>query len=353
MPELVRQEDGDISLYLVATILLRNRRRIAAWALVGAVLAGLTVLSVKQVYRATASFMPQGARSERSTIASLAGQFGVSIPTGEQSQSPDFYEKLLKSRVLLLPIAHDTFVVRELGNKRMTFVQLAEIDEGDPEKRDEKAVATLASMEQVNVSRPMGIVEVVVMSPYRSVSLAIVDSLLSGVQQYNERARRGEAAAERQFVEGRLAIATRELRETEDRLEHFLETNRDGGRSPELMIEHQRIQRDVVVKQQVVASLTQSFEDARIREVRDTPAIVMFEPANSPTVPEPRGRLKRIGLGFLIGMFIGIFIAVSGAMLRRQRQGGDPDAVEFALTLGEMKGNAFGPVRWVRKRVGQ
>src|SRR5438309_346456 len=98
------EDEEEVSLLAVATTLLRNRWRLLAGMLIGGAIAVYLSWGVP-LYAAKASFFPENAAASGSGLASIAGQFGVSIPaTGSQSLTPDFYAKLLKTRVLLLPI---------------------------------------------------------------------------------------------------------------------------------------------------------------------------------------------------------------------------------------------------------
>ena len=350
MTEDVWRDHDDLSLFAMGTILLRNRWRIVRWMLVGGTLAALSAFTKPALYVASASFIPEGSDQSRSALAGLAGQYGLALPRGNQSQSPDFYSSLLTSRELLTPIARDTFAVQENGGRRIAFVDLFKISGDSPRRREEEGVRQLQKIVKPSIVRTTGVVELSVATQWQSVSLAIANELLTGVSGYNQRTRQGQAAAERKFVEGRLALAASDLRVAEDRLEAFLMTNRQFTSSPDLTFQRDRLQRDVTLKQQVFTSLTQSYEEVRIREVRDTPVITVIETPSVPTRPEPRGRLARVLLGLIVGALFGAFIAfVSGAITRR-RQEGDSEADEFVNTLGEVKGKMLGRFRRMRRR---
>jgi uncharacterized protein involved in exopolysaccharide biosynthesis len=318
--------------------------------LIGGLIAALTVISKPQLYVGSASFLPQGNDANRSTLASLAGQFGVSLPAGNQALSPEFYSNLLKSRVLLEPIARDTFVVPELRGERISFLDLFGVRGDSPQGREEAGVRMLMAIVTPTISKTTGVVEVSVATRWRSVSLAITTAVVDGINEYNQRTRRGQAEVERKFVEGRLALAGAELRQAEDRMERFLSTNRMVSNSPELNLEHDRIRREVDLRQQVFTSLTQAYEDARIREVRDTPVISLFEPPAVPTLAESRGRLKRALLGVALGGLVGVMVAFTSAMMAERRRIGDPDADEFVGMLCAMKHELSLGLRWIPGR---
>lgn len=349
MTEAGWQDSDDISLFTLAVTLLRNRWRIVRWMVFGAVVAGLGVYSKPVLYLASASFIPQGNDAGRSGLAGLAGQLGVVIPAGNQSESPAFYVRLLGSRVLLEPITRDTFVVQEMGGRRVAFLDLFNIQGATPTVREEEGVSLLQEIVTASVNPAGGTVEVSAATVWRSVSLAIVTALVNGVNEFNQRTRQGQAAAERRFVEGRLAVASADLRAAEDRLETFLKTNRQFSNSPELTFAHERIQREVMLKQQVFTSLTQAYEDVRVREVRDTPVITIFETPKVPTQPEPRQRLKRVELGLILGGSVGVLLAFLSDAIARRRKEDDPNAEEFLRFVDDMKSRMFGRFRMGKK----
>lgn len=352
MTEAISQPNDDISLFSLGTMMLRNRRRIGRWMLFGGVFAALSVYSRVAQYKASASFAPQGYDAGRSNAAGLAGQFGVTIGGGNQSLSPDFYEELLQSRALLLPVSRDTFAVAEKGGGRYSFMNLFGIESPTQAGREERAVRALKGMVAPKVQKATGIVTVTAATPWPDVSVAIVTALVEEINKYNRSTRQGQAAAERKFVEGRLALASVDLRQAEDQMERFLRTNRDLSGSPELSMARERIQRNLTLRQQIFTSLTQSYEDVRIREVRDIPVIAVVDSASVPSAPEPRGRLKIVVMGlFLGGLFGATLTLISGMMARRRNE--DPEADQFVRALKDSMQPILSVRQKLRARIGR
>ena len=251
---------------------------------------------------------------------------------------------------MLLPVVRDTVTVTEMGGKRMTVLDLFGVPDGPTPRREELGVDKLKRRLAVSIAKSTGIVHFAIATPWRSVSLALVTRLLDAVNQYNEVTRQGQATAERKFIEGRLALATNELRAAENRLTEFQRGNRNISGSPDLVTGRERLQRDVELRQQVFTTLTQAYEEARIREVRDTPVITVFEPPAAASTPQRRGLLIGTVLGILLGGLIGVFLSFTRGMIKNRRDEGNTEAEEFANALKEAKGQLFGGVRGLKSR---
>jgi uncharacterized protein involved in exopolysaccharide biosynthesis len=349
MTEAEPQPGYDISLLAMGTTLLRNRSSIARWMLIGSTLAVVFVSVKPALYSASASFLTQGTDADRAGLASIAGQFGVRLPIANQSIPPELYVKLLQSRVLLIQTVRDTLVVPELGGVRKTFLDLFNVRPGDSVIRQEEGVKRLRRIVKASLSKATGVVELSVVTKWPSVSVSIANSLITGINDFNLRTRQGQAAAERRFVENRLALAAADLRSAEDQLESFLRENRQYSGSPVLTFQRERLQRDLSFKQQVFTSLTQSYEEVRLREVRDTPVITVIEAPTLPVRPEPRWLVQALLFGLVVGGMFGGTIALIADILRRRRSKGDSEVEAFVTTLEEVKGGSTAFLNRIRQ----
>ncbi len=308
-PVPVYRDDDEISLWVLASVLVRRRRLILALALVGAAL-GLTLgLLSTRVYTSTAVFIPEGSDASPSGLAAAASQLGIRIASSGVAWGPPLYVELLRSRALLEPIALDTVAVAEQGGRRIAIMDLFGIKAPTPAQRIDLAVRVLAAKIAASEERTLGAVRVGVTTQWPSVSLALADRLVSGVNEFNSKTRKSQAAAERQFVEGQVVEADAALRLAEDRLEEFLQRNRTIAGSPQLAFERDRLQRDVIRRQQLQTSWMQSREEARIREVRDIPVITVLEKPQIPIISQPRNSIQKAIFGGFGWGVVGVLIA--------------------------------------------
>lgn len=337
--------EREITLLALATVLLRWRRTIIALALVGGIVGLVRGLTSPRVYRSEAVFIPQGAsESPNAGLAAAASQLGVRVPTTGGSWGPKIYIKVLHSRALLSRIALDTIVVTEQGGRRLTFADVVGAGGPTPAAKGEAASGSLRSFIFPEEVEDLGGVRVIVTSPWPSVSLGLAERLVHGVNQFNVETRKSQAAAERQFVEVQAYDAERALRNAEDRLQSFLQRNREITGSPMLAVERDRLQREVTLRQELHTSWLKSREDARIREVRDTPVITVFEEPRLAKASEPRGASKKAVVGAIAGGLLGVLIALATQMLGIIRNASGRDAREFFALLEQAK------PRFLRKR---
>lgn len=333
-PQPVRMDEGGMTLLGLASVLLRNRRRIVLFAFVGAVVGLLSGLLSTRMYRSTATFIPQGSEGSASSLSIAASQFGIRLPSsGGNVWGPPLYVELLRSRSLLEAVSRESVTVVETGNRAMMVRDVLGVKATDPAERDEAVTAALRGIVSATEVKPIGAVRVAVTSPWPSFSRDLAERLVAALNRFNLETRKSQAAAERSFVERQTAAAERELRTAEDRLASFLQRNRQFA-SPELSFEQERLQREVTLRQQVYTSLVQSLEEAKIREVRDLPVLTLIEAPTLPVTGEARKTVVKAFLGVVLGAILGVLVALvsHAAGVAKQASG---EGAEFFSLLGE------------------
>jgi uncharacterized protein involved in exopolysaccharide biosynthesis len=329
------QRDGEISLLGLAAVLLRWRGRIVIFALVGGLLGLTQGLLSTRVYQSTATFIPQGSEGPASGLAAAVGQLGIRIPSGG-GWGPATYVELFHSRALLAPLVLDTVVVAEQGGKRVAVMDLLGSTSGPLASRVDETIQALGTLVSADEVKSLGAVSVAVTTPWPSVSYALADKLVRGVNQFNLATRKAQSTPEREFIDERVAEAEKNLQGSEERLKDFLQRNRVST-SPELVLERDRLQRDVQLKMALYTSLLQSREEARIKEIRDTPVITVIEPPRIPVVGQPRGTISKAVLGAFAGGVLAVFLALLSHAIARARRTPDEDAQEFFRIVDEAR----------------
>jgi uncharacterized protein involved in exopolysaccharide biosynthesis len=126
------------------------------------------------------------------------------------------------------------------------------------------------------------------------------------------------------FTEKRLADARSALRAAEDELQRFLQSNRRLD-FPTLAFERERLEREMTLREDVVRSLAQRYEEARIREVRDTPVLTIIEQPRLAAQPDERHRAVVLLVGSAASLLLGLLIVfVHATWIGEGSVGSDP-----------------------------
>ncbi len=324
----------DLSLLALVNVVLAARRLVVGTGLALAILTGVVLLLLPRTWTSTSVFMPQGRRAP-SAISGLAAQFGLAAAGLEAGQTPAFYADLLGSRELLAAAVDSPYVVP--GGA--TPVRLADVWglDGAPEDQRERAIRRLRSVMSAEVSQRTGTVQLAVGMTDPALAAAVNDRLLDLLNRFNLESRQSQAAAERRFTERRLGEIGQALREAEDRLQAFLQQNRDYRNSPELQFRKDRLEREVSLQQQLYTSLAQAFEQAKIDEVRDTPVITVVQRPFVPVRPDPRGIVAKTAAALLLGAALGIAIAFLQRLWQRGGLGSPDELGEFQALVADMR----------------
>ena len=338
--EQSNDEPNAVPLPWILAVFLRDRWLILTFAGVGFAIAIVLALLKGPTYTSSFSFLPQSGEDQgRAGLASLAGQFGLSVGgLGAGSQPPQLYADLLATRGVLARIARDSVTDVENGSKHVPLAVFLKIKGGSAPVILENTIRSLRKDVVITsvATHTTGVVTVSARTQSPQASLEIAQKLLDGVNRFNVETRKSQAVSERRFTEGRLEAERAALRTAEDALQRFLQGNRQFGNASELAFQRDRLQRDLNLHQQIVQGLSQQYEDARIREVRDTPVITVIEQPNLPVFEDPKGRVLTTTILTIVAFFLGSVFAVAREGWHRQQRGSPNDA-SYAMLSGEWR----------------
>jgi uncharacterized protein involved in exopolysaccharide biosynthesis len=345
---------GDATgLLRAANMLIRNRRPLILLPLVTGGVAAALALASPRSYEAAASFVPNGAGEGASAqIGSIAAQLGMSLVTSQPGQSPAFYGELLQTRGILHDAVQTRYRVRD-GSRVVTgnLVHFYGLDDPDTAPAAgpspaEAAIEALKRSVSTSVSPETGVVQVKVVAEQPALAEAIAGRLIALTEDFDQNKRRTQASARRVFSEARLNESRAELRAAEGRLQGFVSHNRMFSQSALQMLEYNRLQQELLLRQQVYAALAQAYEQARIDEVKNTPVITVLESPQGAARPLSRGVVPQTGFGVLLGLAIAISLALVREKARLAASTRSPELDEFV----RLRAQVPRPLRWLVPR---
>ncbi len=336
-PEPLRSSQSFTALVME---LLRSRRRawLTNWLVVVVLAAGVSLLLPKW-YVATATLLPPSSESDLSFNFSMLLRGGdLSRGALPRTTSPeDIFTAILTSRAL-----------------SRAAVQKFDLAGEYHSKRESEAIAEFAEHLHVGTTRE-GVVFISVEDRSARRAADLANFLVDELDRFNKDVRMTAGKSARLFVETRLKETEQALRRAEDnlkalgvrdalpvtsgssdatagtgvmaqrialqvRLQTLLQTQSEGSeevrrtraeldaldrelrRLPQSGTEAARLIREVKIQDQVYTLLTQQFEEAKVREHKDTPTVQVLDRAEA---PDRKARPKR-GLIVIAAALLGL-----------------------------------------------
>ena len=327
-PALDRGQE-EISFLGALAAVLRHRALVLITAVLTAGAVVTAILLMPRTYTSESSFMPQ-AKKTGAGLSGLAAQFGFALATGDAGQSPAFYADLATSRSLLGPLVDGKYRLETRdGVVEGTLVQYYKSKGATPALRRDAAIRSLKEDIEATTVQKTGLVNLAVTMKQAPLAFEINQRLLALLNEFNLHTRQSQAAEERRFTERRLSEVRQDLRAAEDRLQQFLQRNRDVMNSPELQFQRDRLQREVLMQQEVFTTLAQALEQAKIEEVRDTPVLTTVQLPDVPVRPDRRGVVLKGFLALVAGLSLGAVLALWRSFSQNAQHMGSPQVAEF------------------------
>jgi uncharacterized protein involved in exopolysaccharide biosynthesis len=306
---------------------LRHHRVVIGTGLVAAFLVGGWSLLQSRTYTSRASFVPRDATRDRTGVIGIAASLGISVGSNAPAESPQFYADLVTTdEIFLRAIAPRTS--DSAGRDTVSLAKLLDVATADDRQRRVEMLKQLRDMVTVTANARTGVVTLLVTSLSPELSRRVADALVTSVNTFNLDMRKAGATGEREFVAERLETYQAELLAAEQAYRMFLIANRQAS-SPELTLENGRYLRRIANLQQIVTTLFQVSEQARIDERRDTPVIRVIETPRLPDEPNARGTVRKALFAGLAGVLMGLALVLVLERWRHALAHQDPDLTEL------------------------
>lgn len=285
------------------------------WRLVLSLPVGLAALLVMASYlmqpsfKAAVAFYPESKSSSRipAGLVGLGAQIGLSLAS-DAPRSPRFFADVLTAREILERVLRSRYARPGLPGDSASLVEILGINEDTPAKTMEVAALQMEQMVAVVLNAQTGIIRLTVTAPDPQLAAAVANRFVELLNQFNQETLQSQARERRRFTERRLDEARAALTAAEDSSRRFLERNRLWQASPELQFEHDRLERQLQLRQEIYLVLAREYETARLDEVNDMSLITVVDP---PVPPTHRSSPRRKSLG-LVGLTVGLLLALVG-----------------------------------------
>jgi uncharacterized protein involved in exopolysaccharide biosynthesis len=256
----------------------------------------------KPIYTSTSKIMSSSESSGVSQALGLATQFGINLPTGK-SEPKWSYLEIIRSRTL-----SRSLLKRKINVGNSEEKTLLQILTSDDEKSkiynhtlETKAVDKLLKMINVSENLKTSVYTLSINSNDPQLSALINKFLIEELDIHREEYHKVKTSETRKFIQDRILETEKELIRAEEILKNFMDRNRRIENSPMLLLEQQRLSREVTVLIGVFTTLKQQLETSKIEEVKESDRVVVLDP---PEIPFKRSKPNK-KLIIIISTFFG------------------------------------------------
>jgi uncharacterized protein involved in exopolysaccharide biosynthesis len=312
MPSDARADAGATPPRNFLATLWYKRKSLARAALAAAILGiGLAYLMPRD-WTASGSFVIQENKPDAAgSLAGLTSKFGIDLSSASGGYSPRFFAWLLETDQVLGTIA-DMRLKAPAVDAGRTVMEALQIKGNTPQLQRARAIRVLAErvVTALYDQRPE-VTTFTVTTGDPQMSFQIASALFAELNRFATERHQSRASVERQFVTTRRAANLKELSAAEDALAGFVMRNRAYQQAPEQAVEFSRLSRKVGELQAVQSMLAETYEKARIEEVRDTPVLVSVNDLRVPMIPDRRSKIEWGIAGISLALFgIIAFVAI-------------------------------------------
>lgn len=275
------------------------------------VLAIVVSLVLPEYFKSTAIILPEtdksklGALGGLSDLASLAG-----VGPGEVSLVK-LYPTIIKSESVLKNVLYARYHSQKFKDS-VNLIQFWEIEAKTPALVYETALKSLREQLEISMDTKTSVVSVSIETQEPQLSADIVNKVTSELDRFIRTKRTTNASEQRKWIEARLAQVEVDLEKSENTLKEFREKNRRVSDSPQLLLEQERLIREVQINATLYTELKKQYEIVKIEEIKNIPIINVMDAGRAAAGKERPKRRMIVVSSFLVS-FLGtvVFVFVS------------------------------------------
>lgn len=246
--------------------------------------------------------------ASRSGLMGLAKNFGFSSMTSDnQFSSKEVIKEILKSRKLALNLKNKKVPTEKYGlNKSLGFI-FDDSFRSDTANGMNTHLISNQIIKSISVISKKNSMQTLNLSVTgfeanfaKSLSDLIIKELKNIIYQFQSEQSKNKIG----FIEKRLISVKGELIKSENMLKEFRESNRNINSSPNLLLEQERLVREVQVQTQVFITLKNEYEVARIDDQNKEPIFQVLDRPNTPNSKTSPKSFIILFFSLIIGLII-------------------------------------------------
>ncbi len=289
----------------ILSLLWQSRKFIGIVTGAVTVLAIIISLLLPESFKSTAVLLPDTDKSKLGSLGGgltdLAAMAGVNV--GGEGSIVKLYPIILKSESVLKAVILTKYQTKEYPDS-VDLIQYWKIKEKNPEREYEVALLNLRNGLDVALDLKTAVLTMSIETAEPQLSADILNTTIRAADKFIRTKRNTNASEQRKWIEARLVEVKEDLSKAENALKDFREKNRSISGSPQLLLDQERLMREMQINSTMYVELKKQYELVKIEEIRTTPIISVMDYARAAASKE-RPKRRVIVLVSMMLAFIG------------------------------------------------
>lgn len=303
------QNKNTVDYIEILSLLWKKRKSIILITLISGVVFTLLSFLITPTYLSTASILPEMDKGKLGPLGDLASLAGINI--GGEVIMVKLYPDIIQSEAVLKPVIEKKYKSR-FFDKPVNLYEYFDIEEETPRRTLEVALKTLRKKLDINLSAKTGLLTYSLETRDPEVTAEILNTITQELNNFLLTKRTTNAGEQKKWIEKRLKEVEEDLKKAENNLKEFRERNRRVSDSPQLLLEQERLVREVGIQTSIFTTLKQQYEVARIEEIKNVPIINVLDEAK----PAAKKNNPKRRLFALFGLFLGFVISAGNVLFQ-------------------------------------
>jgi uncharacterized protein involved in exopolysaccharide biosynthesis len=262
----------------ILSILWQSRKFIGLITGTVTILAIVFSFLLPETFKSTAVILPD---TDKSKLPSLSGGMSdlaalAGVTVGGEGAIVKLYPTIIKSESVLQNVIYTKYKTKKFADS-VNLIQYWGIKEQNPGREYEVTLLGLRTALDVNIDIKLNVVSMTIETEEPQLSADILNTIIRTLDKFIRTKRNSNASEQRKWIEVRLAEVKADLSNAENTLKDFREKNRMVSGSPQLLLDQERLMREMQINSTMYIELKKQLELVKIEEIRSTPIISVMD----------------------------------------------------------------------------
>lgn len=310
-PEKPLKEDLKAISVHVINLIKNNFKTIIAFTLLAPMITAIKVLYFSpEVFHSDISIIPLGGDS-KSSIGGVASQFGINLNQGSNGLdvgSVNLIPDLVSSRAFHYSLLDRTFETKNA--KKITLLEhlYGKNEDFDYNKKYYQQLGSSYLKNSVSISKKKrnDIIHIRVSSGEAKLSADLASAIVEEIDNLQKKIVLNTVKDKLFFIKDRMSNVNEELIKLEEKLKNFRTSNRNINKSPTLLLEENRLVREVSSVSSIYTTLRSQYELAKIEEIGTAKKILVIDKPEIPIFRTSPQRTRSVIQATIFGFLFSI-----------------------------------------------